>query len=394
MSSPRPLSPLLDRASPLSTRQRNVVERVSLAERQSILSLPSDDALDPKRRSRVEATRDEMFGQPDAIISTLARNVDTLARVAAQLVSGRYRRAYLVGAGDSLAVMMAARSALEATLGFACEPMQSLDFAYYNGSLVGEDTVVIALSSSGETTRTVEALLVAQAAGAFTLGVTNSATSTLAAEARHTLLIDATRVGWPTQSSTAALALLLRLASISGGLRSAPDADDIADAVAAAPELMRSVLAELDHPVAEIAALEVMHTMHLFSGGGPNLATAIIGAAKVKECSPDHALPIQVEEYHHYNSQKAGEPLWLFAPAGPTVPRAIETGTDAHRWGGQLYAVTTRGETAFDDLADRVLYLPVIHEYVSPLLYLMPAQLYGYHLAMAKFAVAESGAHA
>jgi glucosamine--fructose-6-phosphate aminotransferase (isomerizing) len=128
--------------------------------------------------------------------------------------------------------------------------------------------------------------------------------------------------------------------------------------------------------------------MYLFVGGGPSYAAAVVGAAKVKECSPDHALAIQVEEYHHYNSQKAGEPLWLFAPSGPSVRRAVDTGREAHRFGGRLYVVTSVGETAFDEFSD-VLRLPIVPEALSPLLYFVPAQLVGYHLAMAKFAAAE-----
>jgi glucosamine 6-phosphate synthetase-like amidotransferase/phosphosugar isomerase protein len=152
---------------------------------------------------------------------------------------------------------------------------------------------------------------------------------------------------------------------------------------------MAGLLEKIDGPIAEIAASEATRTMFLFSGGGPNWATAVVGAAKVKECTPNHAVAIQVEEYHHYNSQKVGEPLWIFAPSGPSVPRAIETGTDAHRWGGQLFVVTTEGETAFDALADRVLFVPNVHESLSALLYLVPAQLVGYHLGMAMFALAE-----
>jgi glutamine---fructose-6-phosphate transaminase (isomerizing) len=72
------------------------------------------------------------------------------------------------------------------------------------------------------------------------------------------------------------------------------------------------------------------------------------------------------------------------------VPRAVDTGTDAHRWGGRLYVVTTEGERAFDGLEpDGVIELPPAPEVLSPLLYLLPAQLVGYHLGLAGFANAE-----
>jgi glucosamine--fructose-6-phosphate aminotransferase (isomerizing) len=140
-----------------------------------------------------------------------------------------------------------------------------------------------------------------------------------------------------------------------------------------------------------VAAAEARRTMYLFSGAGPSWAAAVIGAAKVKETTPDHAVEIQVEEYHHYNFQKPGEPLFLFAPTGPSVARAVYTGRDARRYGGSLYAVTSEGERAFDADANAVFELPVLGEAVSPLVYVLPAQLIGYHLGMAKFALAEGG---
>ncbi|MBW4043106.1 MAG: SIS domain-containing protein [Acidobacteria bacterium] len=384
-------SPLLDPSSGLlDERQRAVVERVSAAERAHILALPSDDPLDPKRRFRVEATGPELLAQPQAIRATLTRNSSKLDEIADRLVDGP-TRVVLVGAGDSLAVMMAARSALEAMLGVPCEPVQSLEFAYYQSPLADDSTAVIALSSSGETTRTVEALLVAQHRGSYTVAMTNTAGSTLETEASTALKIEATRVGWPTQSSTAALALLLELAVRVGERRGLAAAAPLRAALDAMPETMGSVLARIGPPIAEIAGREVAATTVLFSGAGPNLAAAIVGAAKVKECTPLRATEIQVEEYHHYNSQKAGEPLFLLVPSGPSVPRAVDTGTDAHRWGGRLYVVTSEGERAFDGLdPEAVIELPAVPEVLSPLLYLLPAQLVGYQLGLAGFAAAEA----
>ena len=96
-----------------------------------------------------------------------------------------------------------------------------------------------------------------------------------------------------------------------------------------------------------------------------------------------------MEEYHHYNSQKAGEPLFLLAPSGPSVPRAVDTGRDALRWGGRLYVVTTYGEGEFDDLTDQVITLPAIPgAAVAHALILLPAQLAGYHLGLSCYAAA------
>ena len=388
-----PISPLLDPASGLlDARQRAVVQRTSDAERKRILALPSNDPLDAKLRARVLATGPELFGQPHAISQTRQRNSTALTEIAARLAT-RVDRVVLVGAGDSLAVLMAARQLWEAQLGVPCEPVQSLEFAYFQAGTVDGRTAVVALSSSGETTRTVEALLVAQHRGSYTVALTNTVGSTLHAEADVALLVEATRVGWPTQSSTAALAMLFDLAIRVGELRRTKAATGLRKAFEVLPAAMTQVLAELDDPVAAIAAGETAEGVQtvLFSGGGPSFASAIIGAAKVKECTALRGEAIQVEEYHHYNSQKAGEPLILIAPTGWTVPRAVDTGRDAHRWGGRLHVVTSAGETAFDQLdPESTLRLPLVPEPLSALLTVLPAQLVGYHLGLSCYAAAES----
>lgn len=386
-------SPLLEPTSPLDARQQEVVTRVSEHERTSILSLPTDDPLDHKRRFRVEATREEMFGQPQAIQDTWTRNEVAIDTVSQRFMARSFDRIFLVGAGDSLAVMIGARSALELMTGVSCEPVESMEFAYYRQHLVDGQSMVIALSSSGETTRTIEAVLVAQHAGAYTVALTNTPESSIDQESENSLLIEATRVGWPTQSSSAALALLLRLGTMIGVQRDVVGAAELAHELSEVPEMMERVLADVDEPIAAIAAAEAERPMYLFSAAGPTWAAAIIGAAKVKETTPDHAVEIQVEEYHHYNSQKPGEPLFLFSPTGPSVARAAYTGRDARRYGGTLYAFTTRGEQAFNSDANQVLELPAISESLSALLYIVPAQMIGYHLGMAKFARAEASQH-
>lgn len=382
------LTPLLRADSPLDERQRGVIRDVAEAEYAKILTLPTDDPLDAKRRYRVEVTRDELVAQPEAIRQTWARNASVLGGVAESIAESGITKAFLVGAGDSFAVWVAARGLLERALGVTCEPVQSLEFAYYGADLIDEHTLVIALSSSGRTTRTVEAALIAQRRSAVTLALTNTPGSPLDEECENTLLIEATRVGWPTQATTAALALVARLAVGIASARGTAERELEAE-LDRVPELISSVVAQTEASVAEIAEAEAGKWMYLFAAGGPNLACAIVGAAKVRECSPNHAQSIQIEEYHHYNSQKPGEPIWIIAPDGPSVARALDTARDARRYGGSVYVVTSEGVDVFDDIADRVLKLPVLAEALSPLVYMVPVQLFGYHVAMAKFRQAE-----
>lgn len=387
------VSPLLDADSPLDDRQKDVVRRVHEAERAKAVTLPTDAALDEQRRRRVELTRDEMWTQPEAIATTLDREGDAIRQVAKQVAARELDRVALIGCGDSLAVMVGLRGLLEHVLGVPCEPLQSLDFAYYAGALADERSLVVALSSSGETTRTVEAALVAQRLGAFTLALTNTEGSTLMQESDLTLRVHATRRGWPTQASTAAMALLARLAldvaQVGPGRVDARSLDRHEQALADLPDQVGAALQRHDAAVRQAATATADRRVYLACAGGPAYACAMFGAAKVKECSPDHAVAIPLEEYHHYNSQKEGDPLLLTVPPGRTVSRARDTAEEARRVGGLVHLVHAEGDDRLTGLADAAFALPPVPELLAPVLYTVPSQLFAYHLAMAKFRAAE-----
>jgi glucosamine--fructose-6-phosphate aminotransferase (isomerizing) len=371
----------------LDERARRLVRDLHERERQASVALPTDEPLDAGRRRRVVRTRPEIFGQPEAIRATLKEERQAIREVAGAFAVAPPARIYLVGCGDSLTVMIGAQMALEELLHVPCEPVQALDFAYYRQVVLGRDALVIALSSSGATPRTVEALLAAKARGAHTLALSNTPTSALMAESEWGLRIHAERHGWPTQASTAALALLVQfgldLALAQGG--ETPAARRLQAGLDAVPGQIEATLRRWEEAIAAIAEREAEAHIFLYTGGGPAYAAALFGAAKVKECTPDHGIAIPLEEFHHYNSQKRGDPLFLIAPRGPSLPRARDTATDGRRWGGRVYSIATEGGGELDECSDAVLALPEVPEELVALLYTVPLQLFAYHVAMAKF---------
>jgi glucosamine--fructose-6-phosphate aminotransferase (isomerizing) len=382
------LTPLLAAGSPLDARGRAIVEHLFRAERALMAALPTDDPRDPKRLRRVKLTHAEMFGQPAAIRATWLRESEAVDRVAASLAPDDFDRVILTGCGDSLAVMLGLRLLLETMLQVPCEPMQALDLAYYHDALLGPRTLVVCLSSSGTTTRTVEALLLARARGAVTLSLSNTPGSVLMQEATHGLQIHASRRGWPTQSSTAAMALLCLLAVRMGMHRGMTAAQELAQSLETVPDAMQAVLTGCDPIIQEVARLEAPRPIYLYTGGGPAYAAALFGATKMKECSPDHAMAIPLEEFHHYNSQKAGDPLFVLAPSGPSVARARDTAEEGKRWRGRIYAIVTENEAALNACSDRVIRLPALPECLAAFLFTLPLQLFAYHTALEKFRAA------
>lgn len=389
---PSPLAtPLNAGNSPLDPRALAIVADLNArASSRKGERLP-DGLLNAERRRRTAITRDEIAGQPDCIRTTLAAEKDAVEAIAGTLRKAPIRRLYLTGCGDSLAVMIAARVLLEEMFEVPCEPVQALDMAYYFNRPVDRETLVVGLSSSGESVRTVEAMLVARAKGARTLALSNTPGSTVMREAELTLTIHAERKGWPTQASTAALALLLSLA-LARGRPDKPAAriDQLSVALGDIPDQVATTIAIHEPAIAALAGAVADRSMFLFSGGGPSFACAFFGAAKVKECSADHAMAIPLEEYHHYPSVRPGDPLFLIAPNGLSIPRARDTAEAAMRAGARVCVVAAADNASFDGHATEIIRLPPMIERLSPLVYTVPSQLFAYHLAVRKATLAEA----
>lgn len=393
---PDNLNPLLAADSPLDDKARSLVQKMNQAERDKKRSREEQTLHDDARRRRVEFTRDELWGQPAAIRTTLEQERQAIAQAAARIGSHAIDRIYLIGCGDSLGAMVGVRAAYERLLSVPCEPMQALDFAYYYHSLVNDRTLVIALSSSGVTARVVEGLLLARALGARTLALTNTMNSPLMQESEQSIFIHATRKGWPTQSTTAAMAILYQFAfdlARSKGIHTSL-VSELEQELNRSPERIEAVLQEHDPQVKAVAEKEAFKNICLYAGGGPSYASAIFGAAKLKECALTHAVAIPLEEYHHYVSQREGDPLFLIAPTGPTLPRAIETARSGRTWGGTVYGIITKGDQLLKENVDLAFELPPVNEFLAPMVYSVPVQLFAYYAAMALFAAspAKTGA--
>jgi glucosamine--fructose-6-phosphate aminotransferase (isomerizing) len=145
------------------------------------------------------------------------------------------------------------------------------------------------------------------------------------------------------------------------------------------------VIEEHDQSLAQVAERMVSRELCLYTGGGPAYACAMIGAAKLKECSLKYGVALPLEEYHHYVSQRDGDPLFLIAPTGPSLQRALDTTRSGRIWGGRVYGVLTRGDQALTNNVDVAFELPAVPELLAPMVYSVPVQLFAYHLAMHQF---------
>ena len=379
------LPPLLKEDSILNAEDRALLMNLYEEEGDNTWKVVAgDDPLDERRLARNSYTYEELVGQPDKIRETLSREKEAVKKAAGLLGQREIRQIYMVGCGDSVAALRGVRFFLESLLGIPCKEEDALDFAYYNSSAVDEKTLVITLSSSGRTVRVVEALLAARARGAQTLALSNTPDSPLMKAASAGILIHASRKGWPTQSSTAAMAVTVRLGLELGRVMGVSEAalgyyEEQFDKV---PGLMEQAIEMTEKKIRKMAEELYSRKMFFFCGGGPFFTCAEYGAAKVKEATPVYAVPVLLEEFHHYNTLKKGDPLFLIAPPGYSVMRAMETIWAGKELGGSVIVLTSKSEAALAKEVDEAVILPEAEECFANFVYAVPLQLFGYYLSV------------
>jgi len=348
---------------------------------------PSTDAAgDPERLRRIALTKQEMMAQGEAIRATLEGNKESLAAIGSDLVNRNIRRIITVGCGDSWIAGHGVRPAVEEALDAPCEPVEAFDLANYGLNTIDDQTLVVGLSSSGETEPVIKSLTVSAAKGAYTVGLSNTLGSTLMKQCPGALHIVATRGGWPTQSSTAAMALMIAMAAsvqkAKGG-----DVAVLEAALYDLPQQAETVAQSFYEPARAVAQHLAKVNMVLTTGAGPYFAPAEFGAAKLRELAPIHAYSFPLEEYHHYRTQKAGDVMLMVAADEASHTRALETAIMSRGSKGYCLALLPEGETEISAFVDVAWHLPSVVEATAPIIYSIPMHLFGYHLAVERDAL-------
>ncbi len=343
-----------------------------------------DSAGDPHRLARVARTRTEMMAQGSAIAATWAAEQGAVQEIAKRVRARQIRQVVVAGCGDSWHAGTGVAYAWESLTAIPLRAVQALDYACYGATVADANTLVIGISSGGSTPAVLAALRAAQQRGAFTLGMSNTAGSQVLTESDAALVVHAQRRGWPTQSSLASMALLIRLAQTIANNEAAHVLGSDLDAV---PELVDALAVTLDAQVARIASEVASARLMLFAGLGPNYAAAAFGAAKIKELSPIHALALPIEEYHHYRSQKAGDPLIMLATDAASYERALDTALVSQAHGGWTLAVLCEQLPEIETRVQHTLRVPAVRPELLALVSSIPLHLFAYHFALARDAL-------
>ena len=271
---------------------------------------------------------------------------------------------------------------------FAGVPARVVPASEYDAgpSILGKRTLVVAVSQSGETADVLAALEVAQKGGARTIGVLNVRSSRIAKvvegivdiHAGHEEGVASTKVYTGMLLSLFALAIKLNEARARG----ASPLQRLLPALRALPDQVERAIADaaaLKDAVRDVAGAEHM----LYLGRGPDHATALEGALKMKELSYIHAEGYAAGEMKH-------GPIALVAPEVPTVAiigygdqrtRMLGSVREVKAREGPVIAIAAEDDVDAQKVADRVVRVGKTDPWLAPILHVIPLQLLAYEVA-------------
>jgi len=335
----------------------------------------------------------EIFEQPESFTNTVRGHLledEGSARLRGLNMTdeqlNRVNRVIITACGTSWHAGLIGEYIFEEMARIPCEVEYASEFRYRN-PIVDENTLVIAVSQSGETADTLAAIREARRRGARTIGLVNVVGSTIAREVQGGLYLRAgPEIGVAStkafNSQVAALAMValkmarLRTLSLLQGRQ-------FIQALRALPAQIRSVLDRA--PEVEILA-DRFATAHnaLYLGRGVNFPVALEGALKLKEISYIHAEGYPAAEMKHGPIALIDEnmPVVFIAPRDGVHGKIVSNIEEVKARGGKVIAIVTEGDAEISRLADAVFTIPATHDLLTPMLASVPLQLFAYYVAV------------
>ncbi len=297
------------------------------------------------------------------------------------------KRIIITGCGSAYYAGLVGELLIEELAGIPVEVEIASELRYRRPTMNAKDAVLIAVSQSGETLDTLEAIKECKRHGMLTLGIVNVVGSTIARETDAGVYNHAgPEIGVASTkafiSQLTVLSLIAILLGRNDGLSTADGRKLVAE-LARLPELARAVLARAPH-IERVAKKYSRMTDALYLGRKFESPIAYEGALKLKEISYVHAEGYPAGEMKHGPIALIDDafPSIVIAPRDSLFEKTRSNIQELRARGGPVIAVTTDGsEKELSELADDVLSVPMTHEALLPILITIPLQLFAYYVA-------------
>jgi glucosamine--fructose-6-phosphate aminotransferase (isomerizing) len=330
----------------------------------------------------------EIFEQPTSLRTGLRlqeKYVDLLT-----MFLDRGKEVFLVSAGTSQHSCIAGSYIFSQIARLTTYPVVSSEFVERYGSTVGIDSIVLAVSQSGETYDTLNAVEHARMRASTVLGLTNTVGSTLTRVSRAYIIqqsgpeigVAATKTF--TSQVLVLAQLAMRLAKLRGKL-SQDELDEFDDNLHKIPDLVEYVLESIIDKVKDIAVRERDSRLFLFLGRGISSATAMEGRLKLLEITyiPSLAYPAGESKHGPISIVEKDTSCVFICPRGRTHADIIGSIMEMKARGARIISICEQGDESIKRLSDECIEMPKgIPELLSPIPYIVPMQLLAYEIAV------------
>ncbi len=334
----------------------------------------------------------EIFEQPESLANAIRGRMDE--SIGTAILSGlrftpkemiEISRVTLAACGTSMHAGMVAEYFFEDLANLPASVEQAAEFRYRN-PIIEPNTLVVAISQSGETADTLAAVREAKQKGAVVTGLCNVVGATIARETGRGIYLHAgPEIGVAsTKAFTSQVAVMLMMALKLGRSRrlSVEDGISLVHEINKIPELIRATLAHSEE-IKSIAEKYASAENFFYIGRGYLYPVALEGALKLKEISYIHA------EGYHAAELKHG-PIALLEEAVPVVALANDIAGKEKIIGNMqeccarkspVIAVATEGDDSIDNHANDVIRVPASSKFTTPITTAVALQLFSYYVA-------------
>ena len=330
----------------------------------------------------------EIFEQPVSLRGSLRLQTQYLNLLTTLLDRGR--ELFLVAAGTSYHACVAASYMFSRLARITAFPAISSEFMEQYGPSIGVDSVILAVSQSGETYDTLKAIDHSRMRAATVLGVTNSVGSTLTRVSRAYIIMQSgPEIGVAaTKTFTSQLIVLaqlaLRLARMRGKL-SQDEGDDFTEKLYEIPEVVQETLDRHGTKIKDLVEKYADERIFVFLGRGISAATALEARLKLLELTyiPSLAYPAGESKHGPISIIEDGVPVIFVCPRGETRKDIVGSIMEMKARGAKIISICEEGDDEIIQLSDDIVEMPKgIHEILSPIPYVVPLQLFAYYLAV------------
>ena len=297
------------------------------------------------------------------------------------------KRFNIIACGTASYAGLVGRYMFEEYAGIPCE----VDFASeyrYRKPILDKNTASLFISQSGETADTLAAIKEVKTKGGLALGIVNVVGSSVARETDAGVYNHAgpeISVA-STKAFTSQLTVLALLTLFLGRQRdlSLVTGQRIAKEISLLPQLVKRVLGESQQCVKELAEKYKDAKNFLYIGRKYNFPIALEGAIKLKEISYVHAEGYGAGEMKHGPIALIDEnfPTLAICPSDSVYEKMISNIEEIRARRGPIIALATEGNEDIKNLVGDVIYIPKTLEMLTPILAVVPLQLFAYHMAV------------